>query len=350
MKYALILILVLIPLGSALSISPAAKDVFITEPYTYTIAITHEHQQNTTITIESIHDLPEQILIPPNTTYFLPVTLQPTAQQTSIIFEEQFSQEGMVTAGAALRHVITTQTPTPGTQANIYTTTSALIPNQPVLITTHIRNTGTQEITRAQATHTIYDTQQRELISKTTQSEQVAVGQRQQLISTWIPPNPGVYTLQARTTYNNHTHTEQITVEVGLLQITTKDPIISVLGEDAIQIQLPIINEWNEDIRVHAELTLMQHEQVTHTTLTPTETISPRTEQPLIATFVRVPEGVYSLTADIHYANKVLTVTHPITIRYSPQRLIWLERGALILLIITLVYEYRRRKTMKRDG
>ena len=351
-KTLFILMLILLPTVTAISISPATQDIVLHDNLTYTLTVTNEETIPINITItaqgELLLPLHETLMLEPGQQEQLIVQLQrrqetqPGILTQAILIEQEATHTGMVVATPALRHRITVTVPAQGKHIKHATTTSALSSQLPAVITTRVTHTGTQDIEQVRVTHAIYDPQEREITQQQTAIRPLNIGDTQAFTNQWTPPTPGRYSLKTTVSYDGQTQAENLILEVGTLRINPEQPVISDVGKQLL-IQIPVTSEWNEPLRTHAEITLSKNGVAAGRTITPTETLSPQGKT-VLASYIPKEElsyGTYQLTAKIYYANTHITITFPVHIEPTEptRRLIGLELGALAILMSVLVLD-----------
>lgn len=270
---ALLTVLALIPLTSALGVSPAQTTLSTTQE-TFTIHLLNDENRTVDVAIRVSEELEEALALSTDSltlaatsreeltvTVTNPQALTPGAHTGAIIVEEQpTTARGaeMVDALPAIRHRVTLTAPQDGKHLDARIRLSTTAANKPITVSVALKNTGDQAIQDVQAAIRINPPGE----DLTTISKPLPVGATDSLRTTWTPETPGLYELEATVTYDEHTTTATRTVEVGELDLHVGQPVIHdfVFGEVA-RIDIPVTSAWNQELRsVNAQLRVYDSE------------------------------------------------------------------------------------------
>ena len=361
---ALLLIIFIIPTGSALGITPAMEEFNFkpnttqtfqvkiygeSEPFEVKLSISGELKNVIKLATETLTVPTEGAVF----TYgvSLPSELKPGRHKASIIIEQQPKASktgagGKSTFGAmpAVGHVLAVNVPYEGKYAEAKVNVPDVKVGETIDFVILITNYGSEDISDAHGIITVYNSEEKEVISFGTDSKKVKKGESAELSAHWTPEvKAGMYKAKAVVDYDNQKTETETSFSVGelLIEIISLNPQELVNGK-INKIELEVESLWNSEIKnIYASIDINKGKSKKETITTSPVALKPWQKDKLIAYIdtTNYEAGEYNAAITLNYDDKTTKKEFKLTVNDSgeSQKSLKISYPLTIILIIVVI-------------
>ncbi|MBI2662567.1 hypothetical protein HYX11_03850 [Candidatus Woesearchaeota archaeon] len=364
---ALLVLLIVIPIGYSLGITPPAEELNFESGLSKTFQLNiygenkpFEVKLSVSGELKDYIKLKQEVLTVPLeglTLYYkinLPSELKPGRHKASIIIEQQLTVSetgaGKSTFGAmpAVGHVIIINVPYEGKYAEAKLNAPDVKIGEVINFVVTVTNYGSEALSNVQGTIKIYDSEGKEIISIGTDDKEVKKGESVELYAHWTPNiKAGIYKAKVVVDYDNKKTEAETSFRIGdiLVGIISLNPQEFVNGK-INKMELEVESLWDSEIKnVYASIDIKKGKSKEETIATPPVTLKPWQKDKLIAYLdtTNYETGEYNAEVTLNYADKTtqkdfkLTVNNPRESKNTSKTYSTLTIPIIIVVIILII-------------